>query len=111
MVVVVVVVGPKHPCVVVVVVVVRPKQPCVVVVVVVVRPKHPCVVVVVVVVTGNLVRTCVVVVVVGKNGKLTTLAGTTKQLKSRGDGRNLSISMVMTRLRNSKCFLWYRVCL
>ena len=44
-----------------------------VVVVVVVRPKHPCVVVVVVVVTGNLVRTCVVVVVVGKNGKLTTL--------------------------------------
>ena len=58
---------------VVVVVVVRPKQPCVVVVVVVVRPKHPCVVVVVVVVTGNLVRTCVVVVVVGKNGKLTTL--------------------------------------
>ena len=75
MVVVAVVVRPKHPCVVVVVVVVRPKQPCVVVVVVVVRPKHPCVVVVVVVVTGNLVRTCVVVVVVGKNGKLTTLVG------------------------------------
>ena len=45
------------------------------VVVVVVRPKHPCVVVVVVmdVVTGNLVGTCMVVVVVGKNGKLTTL--------------------------------------
>ena len=59
---------------VVVVVVVRPKQPCVVVVVVVVRPKYPCVVVELVVVTGKLVRTCVVVVVVGKNGKLTTLA-------------------------------------